>query len=405
MYPTIYHAVKDLFGVDLPFLKILQSFGFFVAIAFLVAGYFFAVELRRKEREGLVKSSIRKVMKGEAATQTELITNAIFGFVLGYKLIGFIWDYSTISGDPRKYMLSLQGSIVGGILLSAVFTWMKYREKEKQRLPEPKLMDVVYHPYEHVSNMTLVAAIAGLLGAKLFHILENLPDFIADPRGMVFSFSGLTMYGGLIVGGLSVIYYARKNGLNFAHVIDSCAPGLMLSYGVGRIGCHVAGDGDWGIPNYHAKPSWLSFLPDWMWSYNYPNNVNQECNPFVGGTWERANCHCDWQNTPFLIARVYPTAFYEAVTCICLFFLIWAIRRRIKVPGVLFSVYLILNGTERFFIEQIRENTVLFKIGTYTVTQAMFIAIGLILTGVAGLIYFRKRNHQTPDIADAPTQP
>ncbi len=405
MYPTIYHAVKDLFGVDLPFLKILQSFGFFVAIAFLLAGYFFAFELKRKEREGLVHSVIRKVMKGEAATQTELITNGVFGFLLGYKLIGFIWDYKLISANPREYMLSLQGSVIGGILLAAAFTLMKYREKEKNRLPEPKLMDVEYHPYEHVSNMTLIAAIAGLLGAKLFHILENLPDFVADPRGMIFSFSGLTMYGGLIVGGLSVIYYAKKNNLDFAAVIDSCAPGLLLAYGVGRIGCHVAGDGDWGIPNYHAKPSWLSFLPDWMWSYNYPNNVNQECNPFIQGTWEHMNCHCDWANTPFLVARVYPTAFYEAVLNISLFFILFALRKRIRIPGMLFSIYLIINGTERFFIEQIRENTTLFKIGAYSVTQAMFIAIGLILLGITGMIYFRKRARQTPELTHEHTQP
>ncbi len=404
MYPTIYHAVKDLFGVDLPFLKILQSFGFFVAIAFLTAGYFFAKELKRMEKEGLIRSTIRKVMKGEPATNAELITNGVFGFLLGYKLVGFIWDYGALSVNPRQYMLSLQGSLVGGLITAAIFTWLKYKEKEKARVPEPKLMEVPYHPYEHVSNMTLVAAIAGLLGAKLFHILENFPDFMRDPVGMVFSFSGLTMYGGLIVGGLSVIYYAKKNGLIFEYVIDSCAPGLMLAYGVGRVGCHVAGDGDWGIPNTHLKPGWLSFLPDWMWSYNYPNNVNMECNPFIGGTPEYLNCHCDWRETPYLVAKVYPTAFYEAVTCILLFFLIWSIRRKIKIPGILFSIYLIMNGTERFFIEQIRENTVLFKIGTYTVTQAMFIAIGLILLGISGIIYFRRKVQKTPTLPHEPAQ-
>jgi prolipoprotein diacylglyceryltransferase len=391
MYPTIYHAVKDLFGADIPALKIFQSFGFFVAIAFLIAGYFFAAELRRKEREGLVSATTRKVMKGERASQADLITNGIFGFLVGYKLIGFIWNYSSLSNNPREYMLSLQGSIVGGIILAITFTLVKYREKEKSRLPEPKLMDVPYHPYEHVSNMTLIAAVAGLLGAKLFHILENLSSFTADPFGMVFSFSGLTMYGGLIMGGLGVIYYASKNRLPIPHVIDSCAPGLMLAYGVGRIGCHVAGDGDWGIPHTAPKPGWLSFLPDWIWAYNYPNNVNSECNPFIDGTVERANCHCDWKETPYLIAKVFPTPFYEAVICIGLFFVLWALRKHIKIPGIIFSIYLIMNGIERFFIEQIRENTVLFKIGTYTVTQAMFIAICLLLLGITGIIYFRKR--------------
>jgi phosphatidylglycerol:prolipoprotein diacylglycerol transferase len=70
MYPTIYHAVKDLFGVEMPFLRILQSFGFFVAISFLLAGYFFSAELKRKEQEGLLQAGTRKVMKGEPATQS-----------------------------------------------------------------------------------------------------------------------------------------------------------------------------------------------------------------------------------------------------------------------------------------------------------------------------------------------
>ncbi|HXC06373.1 MAG TPA: prolipoprotein diacylglyceryl transferase family protein [Bacteroidia bacterium] len=400
MYPTIYDAVKDLFGISLPFLKILQSFGFFVAIAFLVAGYFFAKELRRKENEGLVHSTFRKVLKGERATQSELITNGVLGFLIGYKLLGFILNYSAISENPREFMMSAQGNIFGGLVLGAAFVWMRYSEKEKQRLPEPKLMEVPYHPYEHVSNMTLIAAVAGLLGAKLFHILENLSDFIANPGGMIFSFSGLTMYGGLIVGGLAVIFYARRNGLPFAHVIDSCAPGLMLAYGVGRIGCHVAGDGDWGIPNTATKPSWLHALPDWIWSYNYPNNVNKECNPYIQNTAEYLQCHCNWQNTPYLVAKVYPTAFYEAFVCISLFFVLWSLRKRIKTPGVIFSVYLIMNGIERFFIEQIRENTVLFKIGTYTVTQAMFIAICLLVLGITGLIYFRR---QKPEVTDTPS--
>jgi phosphatidylglycerol:prolipoprotein diacylglycerol transferase len=404
MYPTIYHAVKDLFGVEIPFLKILQSFGFFVAISFLLAGYFFSHELKRKERLGLVKSTFRKVMKGEPASSSDLITNGIFGFLIGYKLIGFLWNYGSITGNPRDYMLSMQGNVIGGFLLAAIFAVMKYREKEKLRLPEPKLTDVPFHPYEHVSNMTLIAAVAGLLGAKLFHILENLGDFRADPIGMAFSFSGLTMYGGLIIGGLSVVYYAHRNGMDIRYVIDACAPGLMLAYGVGRIGCHVAGDGDWGIPHTAAKPGWFP-LPDWIWSYNYPNNVNQECNPYIQGTLERANCHCNWNETPYLIAKVFPTPFYEAVTCIALFFVLWALRKHIRIPGMVFSIYLIMNGIERFFIEQIRENTVLFKINDYTVTQAMFIAICLLVLGLTGIYYFRRKASGEPINPPAAQEP
>jgi phosphatidylglycerol:prolipoprotein diacylglycerol transferase len=392
MYPTLYHAFKDLFGVEWPILKIFQSFGFFVALAFLACSYVFSRELKRKEVQGLVKGSFRKVMLGEAATSTEIITNGIFGFLVGYKFVGFLWNYGTMTGNPRDYLLSLDGSIIGGIGLAAVFAIMKYRDKEKKRLPVPELREIPVHPHEHVSNMTLIAAVAGLLGAKLFHILENLGDFRANPMGMIFSLSGLTMYGGLILGSIFVINYAYRNGLKVPHVIDSCAPGLMLAYGVGRIGCHVAGDGDWGIPNTLDKPRWLGFLPDWVWAYNYPNNVNMQCNPYIEHTKEYMNCDCKWEHTPYLVAKVFPTPFYEAFFCIGMFFVLWALRKRINIPGVMFCLYLIINGVERFFVEQIRENTVLFKIGSYTVTQAMFIAILLILTGTAGIFYFRKKN-------------
>ncbi|HXC04306.1 MAG TPA: diacylglyceryl transferase, partial [Bacteroidia bacterium] len=199
MYPTIYDAFKDLFGSHMPswlnWLKILQSFGFFVAISFLLAGYYFSRELKRKEQEGLVHSTTRKILKGERASQSELITNAVLGFLVGYKLLGLFLGAGGMSDNPREYMMSTQGSWVGGIAIGVLFAWMKYREKEKDKLPEPKLLEVPYHPYEHVSNMTLIAAVTGLLGAKTFHILENLHSFMLDPGGMIFSFSGLTMYG------------------------------------------------------------------------------------------------------------------------------------------------------------------------------------------------------------------
>jgi hypothetical protein len=77
----------------------------------------------------------------------------------------------------------------------------------------------------------------------------------------------------LIVAGIAVAIYARRKKIPFLHLADATAPGLILAYGIGRIGCHVSGDGDWGIVNTAEKPGWLSWLPDWAWSYDYPNNV------------------------------------------------------------------------------------------------------------------------------------
>ena len=77
-------------------------------------------------------------------------------------------------------------------------------------------MEQLFHPYQHVGNMTMIAAIAGLLGAKIFHNLENLDSFFRNPIDSLISFSGLTMYGGLICGSIAVLYYAHKQKLNIS---------------------------------------------------------------------------------------------------------------------------------------------------------------------------------------------
>ena len=203
---------------------------------------------------------------------------------------------------------------------------------------------------------------------------------MADPVGALLSFSGLTFYGGLIVAAFLIIRYGRKNGLPALHLTDAAAPALMISYGIGRIGCQMSGDGDWGIVNTNPKPDWMSFLPDWMWAFKFPHNVNNEGVPIPGcvGKW----CH-------ELPQAVYPTSFYETLMAIVLFAILWSIRKKIKVPGLLFSIYLLLNGMERFLIESIRVNTK-YHIAGYEITQAQLISSALIIAGIAGIWYTRK---------------
>ncbi len=391
MYPTIYDAVKDLFGISIPFLKLLQSFGFFVAISFLLCAWVFAKELKRKETQGFLKATFRKVIKGIAATPAELGGQFLFGFLIGWKLISIPFSGGAFGADPRSYILSTQGNIIIGIVAGGLFAYLRWRQSEKHRLPEPKEEEEKISAADHVGNMTLLAALFGFLGAKIFHILENFREFLNKPSELLLSFSGLTMYGGLIVGGTAVLIYARKQGFNILHVMDACAPGLFLAYGVGRLGCQVAGDGDWGIVNLSPKPHWLAFLPNWFWAYDYPNNVNGTCNPDSNNPqYDLASVFCDPKHI-HLMAPVFPTPLYEAIINIIFFFIIWSQRKKFSSPGMLFSVYLIFNGIERFFIETIRVDTTLFSIGSFHVVQAEVIALCLITLGIIGIFWTRKR--------------
>lgn len=354
-------------------------FGFFVAVAFIVAAYVWTKELKRKEAEGLIAPTTNKILKGEKASANELITAGIIGFILGFKVLHIAMNFSAFLEDTQGFILSTEGNLLGGLFMAAIFVYLKYREKEKTKLATPVWVEETVHPYQQVGNLTLIAAFAGIVGAKIFHNLENWEEFTADPIGALVSFSGLTMYGGLILASIACIWYGKKNGIKVTHLIDSAAPSLMLGYGVGRMGCHLSGDGDWGIPNLNPKP--FSWMPDWMWSYDYPHNVVSEGVLIPG-------CEAD-KFCSHLVPPVYPTPFYEVVMCITLFFVIWGIRKRITTPGVLFSIYLILNGIERFFIEKIRVNT-LYHVGDFGFTQAELISTILFFTGVFGVWYFRK---------------
>ena len=378
MYPTISHFIQDIFGIYIPLP--IQTFGFFVAVAFLLASWTLSLELKRKEEKGILQVFVQDKIVGLKATPWQLLSAAIVGFLIGFKLIEAVFHYSHFVANPQEFILSSRGHFLGGVLGSIVSSYTKYRDFAKQALPEPKTIQEKTHPYEIVGNITMLAAAAGLLGAKIFHNLENMDAFLADPIGQLLSFSGLTFYGGLICGATVVIWYGKKHNIHYTHIADATAPGLMLAYGVGRMGCHFSGDGDWGINNLAPKPEWMSFLPDWMWAYDYPNNVINAGIPIEGCVGNFCN------HLPF---PVFPTAFYEVVMGLTLFAFLWSIRKRITIPGMLFGVYLIVNGLERFFIEKIRINTT-YNIFGNEITQAEIISSLLIITGLGIVVYLKR---------------
>ncbi len=181
MYPNLYFFLKDVFGITPPgFTLYINSFGFLVAIAFVVAAMFLRNELRRKEQEGLLFSFEEKIIVGKPASITELLANFGFGFLVGYKILGVFLNDSQV--NPQEYIFSSQGSILGGLFLGGLFSGLKYFEKKKQALPKAEERKIKIWPHERVGDITVYAAIAGFLGAKVFDNLENWDRFIQGMR-------------------------------------------------------------------------------------------------------------------------------------------------------------------------------------------------------------------------------
>ncbi len=222
-------------------------------------------------------------------------------------------------------------------------------------------------PQDIVSDLTFTVMLAGIVGARVFHILEHLDSFAAAPWDMIFSRSGLSIFGGLIFGTIAGVLFVRRWHLPARPMLDAVAPAMMLGYAIGRIGCQVSGDGDWGGPaNLALKPDWM---PLWAWAQTYDNNIIGEVIAAPG---------------------VYPTPIYETAMGLACFALLWAWRKHPFQAGWLFSVYLLMAGAERLLIEQIRVNPVLDVFGVQA-TQAQMIAVTLIACGVAGLALLGRR--------------
>ena len=420
MYPNLYYFFKDVFGVEWAFLKLFNSFGLFVAIAFIVASWIMGLELNRKQQLNLFVHTDKKIITGKPASISELVINFILGFIFGFKIIGALVLPHALD-NPQAFLLSGDGHMFLGILLGVMTAGFKYYELNKLKLTKPEERVVRIWPQDRVGDIILLAAVFGFLGAKIFHNLENWNDFIKDPIGSLISFSGLTFYGGLICATIAIAVYAKKHKIPFLHLADATAPALMLAYAIGRIGCQVSGDGDWGIINsafvtdatghvisatteqfnaalqqhhgfyinifgsleqvqyLNVQP--VSWLPNWLFGYTYPHNVISEGIAL-------ANCSGEYCNG--LPLAVFPTPFYETVISTVFFFVLHSLRKNFKCAGAIFGIYLMMNGFERFWIEKIRVNTV-YTIGNFHPTQAEIISSFLFIAGLMLFIYSKRK--------------
>src|SRR5271154_1596419 len=169
-----------------------------------------------------------------------------------------------------------------------------------------------------------VPALVGIVGAKVYHVLETPRELFADPVGQIFSRYGLAWFGGLIAGFVAFIWLARREKIPLLQIFDAGSAAAALGYGVGRIGCLLSGDGDYGIP---------TSLP---WGMSFPNGVVPTTD------------------------RVHPTPIYEFILWAAIGAFLWHMGSKAvrgpKAKGEIFCNYLILTGLARFFVEFLRIN-------------------------------------------------
>jgi prolipoprotein diacylglyceryl transferase len=380
VYPDLSYLFHDLLGTARDnWLSIFKTFGFFLLLAFIVAAQLLKLELKRREAIGQLKPSKVMVMPGNGITIWDYVFNGFFGFVLGYKIPYAIANFSEWQQDAGGVLLSSSGWWWSGLIGAGAFIAYYYREDKKPvKQKEPYEADI--YPSSRIGPITMMAALGGILGAKAFAIIEYMDKFMEDPLGVLLSGDGLAIYGGLIGGAIAVFFYLRKHKIKPIPVLDAVAPALIVAYGVGRIGCQLSGDGDWGKAA-GTQPDWW-FLPDWVWSFRFPHNVLGRGEIIPG---------CDLNYCTQLAEGVHPTSVYETVMAFTIGAILWALRKRLtSLPGLLFSIYLFFNGVERFFIEFARINDRYDVLGV-SLSQAQIIAICFMLAGLVSGWFFIRR--------------
>jgi len=210
------------------------------------------------------------------------------------------------------------------------------------------------------SDIVFAAAVGGILGSKIYYLIENFERVKADPSGMILSGAGLVFLGGLMGGTLGVTYVIRKNNLSWLKFADIVAPLLILGYAVGRIGCFLVGD-DYGLPTHVA------------WGLEFPNGLPPS-------TYSVFQSYYPWVSLEGFspgVLKVHPTQIYESIIGFGIFYFLYKRRKKVLVVGSLFFTYLIFAGSERFLIEFLRVNTKYF----FELSASQLISLIMIFIG------------------------
>jgi phosphatidylglycerol:prolipoprotein diacylglycerol transferase len=196
--------------------------------------------------------------------------------------------------------------------------------------------------------------VGGLLGARLHQGFYHWADFAADPLGFMTSPTGLVWYGGVLGGVAATVWPIRRAKVSYASALDTGALGLTIGLAIGRIGCHLSGDGDWGTPTN---------LP---WGVAYPNGT------------------APWPHPPGVF--VHPAMLYEMVALLGIFVLLLRLRSLVAPAGALFAIYLLLTGVTRLLVETVRTNHPIFL----GLTEAQWTSV-VLSTGAAWWLWRHLR--------------
>jgi phosphatidylglycerol:prolipoprotein diacylglycerol transferase len=200
-------------------------------------------------------------------------------------------------------------------------------------------------PPDWAYEMVFAALLGGLIGARGYWLLGNLDELSDDPLGAILGGSGLVWYGGAVGGAVAVLLWARRRDMVRLALLDLCAPALAMGYAVGRIGCQISGDGDYGTPT------------DLPWGMAYPDGVVPTNDV------------------------VHPTPVYETLAMGLGAWALWRARDAFR-PGVLFACYLVLAGSERLLVEFVRRNEPVLA----GLTEAQLASLVMVVAGIAWLV-------------------
>src|ERR1700758_3068301 len=224
-------------------------------------------------------------------------------------------------------------------------------------------------------TMITVAGLLGILGAKLYHLIETPAEFFADPLPLLLSRYGFAWFGGFLGGFGALLVMRWRAKLPLWEFLDACSPAASFGYAIGRIGCFLSGDGDYGRP---------TSLP---WGMSFPNGVVPTAEACVQRGWP-VNC------------RVHPAPLYELVIWCAIGALLWHMGSKAlkgpKAKGEIFCTYLILTGVARFLVEIIRINPPwIFGMSNAQVASVVSILAGAVLLWrVKGEFHGKKKEHR-----------